>query len=132
MHEYVSDTGVKICVGSDAKENDALSTTSDPSHWWFHVAGVPGAHVVALTETLDRETKRDAAVLAVHHSKVPESHKMTVVDACRVRGVSKRAHSAHGLVDVSEEGICELTVFRNKAVEKARLGRLLITKTTAH
>ena len=91
-----------------------------------------GAHVVALTETLDRETKRDAAVLAVHHSKVPESHKMTVVDVCRVRGVSKRAHSAYGLVDVSEEGICELTVFRNKAVEKARLGRLLITKTTAH
>lgn len=124
MRTYISATGYGIDVGESASENDELTFSADPDHWWFHVSGYPGAHVVARVRTLDRETRRDAAILAVHHSKAPVDAKMTVVDTCRVANVSKPTN-VRGLVDVSEEGVSELCVFRNKATEKARLGRLL-------
>lgn len=124
MRTYISASGYGIDVGESASENDELTFSADPEYWWFHVSGYPGAHVVVRARTLDRETRRDAAILAVHHSKAPVDVKMTVVDTCRVANVSKPTN-VHGLVDVSEKGVSELCVFQNKATEKARLGRLL-------
>ena len=65
-----------IDVGESASENDELTFSADPEHWWFHVSGYPGAHVVSVFE---RSTARlgDAAILAVQHSKAPEDVKMT-------------------------------------------------------
>lgn len=123
MLEYSSDTGVTIQVGQNAKENDELTLSSNKEHWWFHASGCPGAHVVACTPVMDRETKRDAAMLAVHHSKASPNLKMVPVDMCRVGSVSKDPNSHHGQVTV--EDITTLTVFPHKAIEKARLGRLL-------
>ena len=40
MLEYTSYDGIKIQVGQSAKENDQLTMTSDPKHWWMHVAAV--------------------------------------------------------------------------------------------
>ena len=96
--------------------------TSDPKHWWMHVAGYPGAHVVVCYEgdQLPKETKRDAAVLAVHHSKAPKT-KITQVDLARVDQISKYQKSNHGLVSLEGE-VMQLTVFMNK--EKPRLDRL--------
>lgn len=123
MLEYHSSSGIKIQVGENAKENDELTLTADKEHWWFHASGCPGAHVVALSPVIDRETKRDAAILAVHHSKSPPTMKMVQVDMCQVQFVSKDTNANHGQVTV--ENVTELTVFPNKATEKARLGRLL-------
>ena len=123
MIEYRSNSGIAIHVGQSAKENDDLRADADEDWWWFHVTNHPGAHVFARATTLDRETKRDAAVLAVHHSKAPKTMKMTPVDMCRVRHVHKRPGAPHGQVEIENATI--LTVFMNKAPEKARLGRLL-------
>lgn len=123
MLEYVSQTGIVIKVGQNAKENDQLSLSADALHWWFHVTDVPGAHVIACAPVLDRETKRDAAILAAHHSKAPRTGKMTPVDMCQVEGVTKDPGANHGQVCVRDVHV--LTVFMNKATEKARLGRLL-------
>jgi predicted ribosome quality control (RQC) complex YloA/Tae2 family protein len=123
MLDYTSDTQITLKVGQSAKENDELRADADGEWWWFHVTNHPGAHVFACAPTLDRETKRDAAVLAVHHSKAPKTMKMTPVDMCRVRDVHKRPGAPHGQVEIENATI--LTVFMNKAVEKARLGRLL-------
>jgi predicted ribosome quality control (RQC) complex YloA/Tae2 family protein len=123
MLEYTSHDGIKIQVGQSAKENDQLTMTSDPKHWWMHVAGCPGAHIVVCYEgdQLPRETKRDAAVLAVYHSKVPKT-KMSPVDLVRVDQISKYQKSTHGLVNLEGE-VMQLTVFMNK--EKPRLDRLV-------
>lgn len=127
MLEYTSDTQVTIQVGQSAKENDQLREQADQNWWWFHVADHPGAHVIACAPVLDRETKRDAAVLAAHHSKAPKTLKMTPVDVCRVADVHKRQGSPHGEVHIENASV--LTVFMNKAIEKARLGRLLLKIT---
>ena len=126
MLEYTSHDGIKIQVGQNAKENDQLTMTSDPKHWWMHVAGCSGAHVVVChpEEQLPKETKRDAAVLAVYHSKIPNT-KMSPVDLARVDQISKYQKSNHGLVSLEGE-VMQLTIFTNK--EKLRLDRLLKTK----
>ena len=123
MLEYTSHDGIKIQVGQNAKENDQLTMTSDPKHWWMHVSGCPGAHVVVCHEgdQLPKETKRDAAVLAVYHSKVPNT-KMSPVDLARVDQISKYQKSNHGLVSLEGE-VMQLTIFMNK--EKLRLDRLM-------
>ena len=123
MLEYTSLDGTVIQVGQNAKENDQLTMTSDPKHWWMHVSGCSGAHVVVCSEgdQLPKETKRDAAVLAVYHSKIPNT-KMSPVDLARVDQISKYQKSNHGLVTLEGE-VMQLTVFMNK--EKPRLDRLM-------
>ncbi len=60
MKIYESIDSITIRVGESAKENDELSMTSDPKHWWMHVSGCPGAHVVVCHQgdQLPKETKR--------------------------------------------------------------------------
>lgn len=123
MKTYTSFDGIKIKVGENAKENDELTMTSDPREWWMHVSGYPGSHVVICYDgdTVPKETKRDAAVLAVHHSKAPNA-KMTQVDFVRLDQVSKYTNTSHGQVSI-EGKLTNLVVFMNK--EKPRLDRLL-------
>jgi predicted ribosome quality control (RQC) complex YloA/Tae2 family protein len=124
MLEYTSHDGIKIQVGQNAKENDQLTMTSDPKHWWMHVAGCSGAHVVVCHEgdQLPREIKRDAMVLAVFHSQAPTS-KMSLVDVTRVKHVMWMRQA--GKVKLEGE-VMELTIFMRR--EKERLERLLKTK----
>ena len=72
-------------------------------------------------EVVPKETKRDAAVLAVHHSKAPPQ-KMTKVDFVRVDQIYKYVNTQHGQVLV-EGDVTKLTIFMNK--EKPRLERLM-------
>ena len=109
MRTYISATGYGIDVGESASENDELTFSADPEYWWFHASGYPGAHVVARVRTLDRETRRDAAILAVHHSKAPVDVKMTVVDTCRVANVSKPTNARGPSMSprrVSQSSVC--------------------------
>jgi predicted ribosome quality control (RQC) complex YloA/Tae2 family protein len=120
MHEYTTQDGIIIRVGQSAKENDMLTNSSDPKHWWMHASGYPGAHVVICCDDdqVPRDTKRDAAVLAVHHSKTPSS-KMSWVDLVRVENVTSLRQ--HGLVTL-EGKVTQLTIFRNREID--RLERL--------
>jgi predicted ribosome quality control (RQC) complex YloA/Tae2 family protein len=126
MKTYISLDGITINVGENAKENDELTMTSNPREWWMHVSGHPGSHVVICYdgEVVPKETKRDAAVLAVHHSKAPNI-KMTHVDFVRLDQVSKYTNTSHGQVSI-EGKLTTLVVFMNK--EKPRLERLLKTR----
>ena len=126
MLEYTASGNVPVRVGQTAKENYQLTNTSDPGYWWIHTSGYPGAHVVVCYEgeELPRDVKRDAAVLAIHHSKTPDS-KMSWVDLVRVDNVSSL--SQHGRVTLSGK-VVQLTLFMRK--EKERLERILKTKRT--
>lgn len=128
MREFKSLDDVLIRVGENAKDNDALTLGADPSHWWFHVAGCPGSHVVVCAPTMSKETKRDAALLAAKYSKAPPQAKMTVVDVCKVGDVQKTEGANHGQVDI--QNFSTLNVFQNRLPEKARLGRLLTGMNT--
>jgi predicted ribosome quality control (RQC) complex YloA/Tae2 family protein len=126
MLEYTASGNIPVRVGQTAKENDQLTNTSDPRHWWMHTSGYPGAHVVVCYEgeELPWDVKRDAAVLAIHHSKTPDS-KMSWVDLVRVDNVSSLKQ--HGRVTLTGE-VVQLTIFMRK--ENERLERILKTKRT--
>lgn len=124
MKTYTSFDGIKIKVGENAKENDDLTLSSYPNEWWLHTDGGPGSHVIICHEenTIPKETKRDAAFLAAHHSKASNS-KMVCVNLVRVEQVIKDERiKNHGQVYLDGE-VMQLTVFMNK--EKERLDRLL-------
>lgn len=124
MLEYTSHDGITIQVGQNAKENDQLTLSSTPQYWWMHVAGCSGSHVIVCHEgaQLPKETKKDAMVLAVHHSQAPDT-KMSCVDVTRVEHVMWMRQA--GKVKLQGE-VMELTVFMRR--EKERLERLLKTK----
>ncbi len=126
MKIYESIDSITIRVGESAKENDELSMTSDPKHWWMHVSGCPGAHVVVCHQgdQLPKETKRDAMVLAVHHSQAPAT-KMSCVDVTKVEHVLWMRQA--GKVKLTGE-VMELTIFMKR--EKERLERLLSSKVS--
>jgi len=127
MKTYTSIDGIQIKVGENAKENDDLTLSSYPLEWWLHVDGGAGAHVVVCHENdvLPTETKRDAALLAVHHSK-PANVKMIRVNLVRIHQVIKHDRiKNHGQVYLDGQ-VSQLTVFKNR--EKDRLERLLKTR----
>ena len=73
-------------------------------------------------DTLPKETKTDAALLAVHHSK-PAHTKMVCVNLVRIDQVVKNERiKNHGQVYLDGK-VMQLNVFPNK--EKERLDRLL-------
>lgn len=120
MKTHESFDGITIRVGTNAKENYELTHTSNAAYWWLHVKGWPGSHVVVSYDgdSLPKETKRDAAALAVHHSQA-SGQKMVVVDLIRLHYV--HTLNQNGLVELMSDPT-ELTVFINK--EKPRLDRL--------
>ena len=124
MRTYTSVDGITIKVGEDAKENDILTQSSFPNEWWMHVDGGAGSHVVICCEdnVLPRETKRDAATLAVYYSKSAKT-RMARVNVVRVDQVLKHEKiKNHGQVYL-EGPIDQLTILPNK--EGERLTRLL-------
>tara|TARA_B100001996_G_scaffold347520_1_gene305093 strand:- start:87 stop:464 length:378 start_codon:yes stop_codon:yes gene_type:complete len=125
MKIYTSQDGIKIRVGESAQENDSLTLTSCPMEWWMHVDGGPGAHVIICHEndTIPKETKRDAAFLAVQHSQSSREKKVRV-NLVRVEQVIKDHRiKNHGQVYLCGE-VTQLTVFPNK--EKDRYNRLKV------
>jgi predicted ribosome quality control (RQC) complex YloA/Tae2 family protein len=123
MYSYRSLDGILIKVGENAKENDALTESSYPNEWWLHADGGAGSHVIVCCEDtcLPRETKRDAAMLAIHHSKNSKM-KSSRVNLVRVGQVWKDPRiKNHGQVYLTGE-VTQLTMFMNK--EKPRLERL--------
>mgnify|MGYP001177161173 FL=1 len=123
MRTYTSFDGIKILVGEDCKENDRITYDANPEQWWMHVDGGPGSHVIVCCEkdNIPKETKRDAAVLSIHHSKAPKtkSTRVNLVRVCQVLKDEKIKN--HGQVYLHGE-VQQLTVFMNK--ERDRLGRL--------
>ena len=127
MLEYIVSNDVVVHIGQNAKENDILTQSSNPKHWWMHASGYPGAHVVLQYEgdEVPREMKRDAAVLAIHHSKTLDT-KMIWVDMTRVENVQTSKH--YGRVTLTGK-VDQLTIFMRK--EKQRLERILKTQRVA-
>jgi len=94
--------GWEVLVGRTDRDNDWLSIRhASPCDFWFHVAGMPGSHVIARhpthPERIDREVKRTAAALAVYYSKARNAGR-TMVHWTTCRNVSKPRGAPPGQV----------------------------------
>ena len=102
FREFQLEDGWEVLVGKTARDNDRLSLkVGKPNDFWFHVAGMPGSHVVARHPTtptsMPREVKRVAAGLAAFYSKARQGGKVTVHwTSCK--HVSKRPGAPAGQV----------------------------------
>ena len=72
---YQGKTGALFHVGKGPKENDELTRGAKSNDFWVHVIGVTGSHIIIPWKSLssgqlNTETKKEAAILALHYSKV--------------------------------------------------------------
>eukprot|EP00472_Partenskyella_glossopodia_P004177 CAMPEP_0197532944 /NCGR_PEP_ID=MMETSP1318-20131121/41610_1 /TAXON_ID=552666 /ORGANISM="Partenskyella glossopodia, Strain RCC365" /LENGTH=176 /DNA_ID=CAMNT_0043089665 /DNA_START=199 /DNA_END=726 /DNA_ORIENTATION=+ len=82
VRTFIED-GWTILVGKNANDNDRLSTKiGNANDFWFHVAGVPGSHVVVRNPQNESELPRNvltvAAGLAAWYSKAKGAGKASV------------------------------------------------------
>lgn len=93
-----------LLVGGSAADNDYLSIElAQPDDWWFHVDGVPGAHVLLRARENQepaRETLEQAAAVAAYHSKARNAGTVPV-HCTRARYVSKSRGASTGTVEVA-------------------------------
>ncbi len=74
---YTSSTGHSILVGKTAIDNDELTKSARSNDFWFHAVGVTGSHVIVpitpdIRQALPTQLLREAAILALHFSRVRE------------------------------------------------------------
>ena len=70
--EYRSTADLRILVGRSNTQNDRLSfQIAQGSDIWFHAQGIPGSHVILVTEGRepDESSVEEAAAIALRHSK---------------------------------------------------------------
>jgi predicted ribosome quality control (RQC) complex YloA/Tae2 family protein len=100
-----SPDGIGILIGRNSRQNDQVTfrrATGD--HWWFHVRGAPGSHVIVRSEqdTLPPGTIQRAAELAAHFSRYRDEAEVQV-DYTRRRYVRRIPKAAPGLVTYERE-----------------------------
>ena len=100
-----SPDGIGILIGRNSRQNDQVTfrlATGD--HWWFHVRGAPGSHVIVRSEqdTLPPDTVQRAAELAAYFSRYRDEAEVQV-DYTRRRYVRRIPKAAPGLVTYQRE-----------------------------
>lgn len=99
---YSTPEGWEILVGKTARDNDHLSLKIGKANdFWFHVAGMPGSHVVARHADrpthCPKEIKKLCGGLAAHFSKAKNAGK-TSIHWTTCKHVSKRSGAPAGQV----------------------------------
>lgn len=74
---YTASTGHSILVGKGAIDNDELTKSARSNDFWLHAVGVTGSHVIVpvtadIRQSLPTQLLREAAILALHFSRVRE------------------------------------------------------------
>lgn len=97
--------GWEVLVGQSAKDNDRLTfKVAAPQDVWLHVGGgTPGSHVVVRNPDggeVPRAVVKEAAALAVRHSKAKNAGGKVDVHVCRACDVSKPRGAKAGSVQL--------------------------------
>ena len=98
--EFRSTTGLRISVGKNNSQNDALTTKQAfKSDTWLHTQKIHGSHVILWTEGQrpDPQSLTEAACLAAWFSQGRSGHKVPV-DYTTVKYVKKPAGARPGMV----------------------------------
>ena len=97
---YISSDGFHIYVGKNNYQNDELTfKMANGGDWWFHAKGIPGSHVVLITEGKDvpDRTFEEAASLAAYYSKGKDQDKVEI-DYLKRKDVKKPGGAKPGFV----------------------------------
>lgn len=98
--EFVTETGFKVFVGRNNRENDFLTLKfAEKRDLWFHTKNIPGSHVILVTEgkEVDDESLLFAARVAATFSKAGKSDNVPV-DFTEVKNVKKPTGAKPGMV----------------------------------
>ena len=98
--EYRSSAGLRILVGRNNAQNDALTLKrADKRDVWLHAQKAHGSHVILCTlgARPDERSLREAALLAAYYSQARESANVAV-DYTNVKYVKKPAGARPGMV----------------------------------
>lgn len=98
--EFRSSAGLRISVGKNNSQNDALTTKmAYKSDIWLHTQKIHGSHVILWAEggEVDAQSLTEAAVLAATFSQAGEVGKVPV-DYTQVKFVKKPAGARPGMV----------------------------------
>lgn len=105
---YYSGAGLSIRVGKGAKSNDLLTFRySKGLDWWFHARDYPGSHVVLSVnkgQEPDRESIKDALLLALVHSKARDEKEAEIVVA-QCKHVHKAGGGVPGKVQLGKHSV---------------------------
>ena len=119
-----------MLAGATDADNDYLSTElADPNDWRFHADSVPGSHVILRDFTVDgnrrlttaettpstaepnaepsRETLRQAAAVALYHSKARNAG-LAPVHCTQARNVKKPRGAKVGTVHVTKGSVLKV------------------------
>lgn len=104
MLTFISKNGRTILVGQNARENDRITfSLAKPKDIWFHVKGLPGAHVILVNDvdnsTLLENDFGEAAQLALQHSSI-RAAGVGLVEVARTIDVQKPRYARYGSVIV--------------------------------
>ena len=97
--EYRTASGLRVLVGRNNRQNDALTKAAERSDWWFHTQKIHGSHVILCTggRTPSDDDITEAASLAAWWSQARDGDKVPV-DYTPVRYVKKPAGARPGMV----------------------------------
>jgi len=94
-----------VLAGATDADNDYLSTElAELNDWWFHADSVPGSHVILRAKPdaePSRETLRQAAAVALYHSKARNAG-LAPVHCAQARNVKKPRGVKTGTVQVAK------------------------------
>lgn len=92
FREYTSESGIKIFVAKNAKQNEELTFVFGHGlDYWLHVSDFAGSHVLIRThkgQEPDQETLLDAAQLALYYSKA-KGEKVAEVTVSQVKFIGR-------------------------------------------
>ncbi len=97
--QFTTRGGYRVLCGKNNVQNEYIThKLADRNDWWFHAKGVPGSHVVMISdgEEPPAEDFTDAAEIAAFYSKATGEN--IAVDYIQVRHVKKPAAAKPGLV----------------------------------
>lgn len=97
---YISSDGFHIYVGKNNYQNDELTfKMANGGDWWFHAKGIPGSHVVLITEGKEVPDRafEEAASLAAYYSKGKDQDKVEI-DYLKRKDVKKPGGAKPGFV----------------------------------
>ena len=82
---------ILVEIGENAKENDLLISSSEPTDYWFHLSSFPSPHVVVHYHSPDLDTIYFAANLCKENSKYRRLKNINVeyTSICNLRKTDK-------------------------------------------
>lgn len=121
---FKSADGFDLLVGKGPRENDELTKSSRSDDFWLHAIGVTGSHVIVRGKKLEKlspQTKREAAMLALHFSKLRKDEGGDVYITQR-RFLTKKKGMPPGLWSIRQSETYSLNYTEEEL--RAVLGRL--------